>query len=343
MTSLKILVLPILLLCTLLPPDTNAQEYEVIELGDPVSILGSPEKQAELFQPWDFVGGNGDTIYVLDYGDRKVHVFNYSGDLLHSFGREGQGPGEFLAPRMLAFTSDHVIVGDTRSLRLEVFSSSGKYIKSIRLESIPRDIVGHDGNVYVSSMWQSGAPVSRISIENPDDNALLLTDAEQLTQIIEGNNRFVESFKVARIYLSVIDDHLIASFGGNGAIATIPIDANNTDPSWVLLDHELLDEYKRRFRGIVTKNKEERTYVPNVFYGSASIWSSNILGCELRTYEQNKYEGIVCFLFDLSTGQVIGEVRSDIEGLNSFQRVSNGVYASLDYGNARVLLFRPDQ
>ena len=43
-------------------------------------------------------------IYVVDSGAKNIKKFNSHGKFLKTIGREGQGPGEFLAPRLLAST-----------------------------------------------------------------------------------------------------------------------------------------------------------------------------------------------------------------------------------------------
>src|SRR5690606_18900844 len=48
----------------------------------------------------------GHDIAVLDGQDRRLHILGRDGDLKHSFGRFGEGPGEFRTPRDLTACGD---------------------------------------------------------------------------------------------------------------------------------------------------------------------------------------------------------------------------------------------
>lgn len=48
----------------------------------------------------------GHDIAVLDGQDRRLHIFGQDGELKHSFGRFGEGPGEFRTPRDLTACGD---------------------------------------------------------------------------------------------------------------------------------------------------------------------------------------------------------------------------------------------
>lgn len=59
-------------------------------------IIGSPDEDAEcLFFPRQAEIGPDSNIYALDSGDAFIKVFSPSGEFLHKFGGEGEGPGEF--------------------------------------------------------------------------------------------------------------------------------------------------------------------------------------------------------------------------------------------------------
>jgi len=74
-------------------------------------------------------------LYVADSGWNKIFKFNADGQYLVSFGREGQGPGEFLArpgryPLKISVGNDsNIYITDSKSERLSIFTDVGSYIK----------------------------------------------------------------------------------------------------------------------------------------------------------------------------------------------------------------------
>jgi hypothetical protein len=76
------------------------------------------------------------SIYVLDYGDKAVKVFDPSGRFQRKFGREGGGPGEFTRPTGLRVDSV-VRVFDTLQQRAVVFTLQGIHRETPELPSLP--------------------------------------------------------------------------------------------------------------------------------------------------------------------------------------------------------------
>ncbi len=76
------------------------------------------------------VRDNGN-IYVFDYKNFKFFVFDpTSGELLHTFGKKGQGPGEINMVLDFFFSKDTFIVYDMGKLHFFSIDQDFKYIKS---------------------------------------------------------------------------------------------------------------------------------------------------------------------------------------------------------------------
>lgn len=69
---------------------------------------------------------HGSTWFVLDTRDAAVHRVGPDGALLGSFGRRGEGPGEFESPEKLVVHGDTIVVWDQNQLRL--FTPAGEHI-----------------------------------------------------------------------------------------------------------------------------------------------------------------------------------------------------------------------
>ncbi len=74
-------------------------------------------------------------VYVLDWGDSKVKVFDPAGTLLREWGDPGTGDGQLSlananAPAMIAVDKNsHVYVCDPGNSRVQVFDSAGAFLK----------------------------------------------------------------------------------------------------------------------------------------------------------------------------------------------------------------------
>jgi len=79
-----------------------------------------------------------DRIYVTDTSEKNVKVFSPTGEHLFTFGRQGQGPGEFRAPRCLTILKNNVLVIDPLITypmnRFILFDFKGNYINSYNLD-----------------------------------------------------------------------------------------------------------------------------------------------------------------------------------------------------------------
>lgn len=71
------------------------------------------------------------TWFVLDRRGRRIHRFSQAGDLLGSFARRGEGPGELASPEAIAVHRDTVAVADRGTLHL--YEPDGAHIADRRL------------------------------------------------------------------------------------------------------------------------------------------------------------------------------------------------------------------
>ncbi|MCH7935442.1 MAG: hypothetical protein IIC36_15735, partial [Gemmatimonadetes bacterium] len=73
---------------------------------------------------------------VLDFLTREIRIFGRDGQHILTFGREGDGPGEFRGPaRMSVVHGDSVVVWDLDGRRISVFSDRGDFGRSFAFSS----------------------------------------------------------------------------------------------------------------------------------------------------------------------------------------------------------------
>lgn len=114
----------------------------------PVVSIG-PKSVAETGAPEEFgrvnsvaVGPDG-TLFVADGLNREVRVFGLDGVHQRTFGRNGEGPGEFRSLYSLAWVSDRLLTLDPSLGRIGEFSAGGEWLGQQRIEGSVSGSVGH--------------------------------------------------------------------------------------------------------------------------------------------------------------------------------------------------------
>ena len=75
---------------------------------------------------------NGDFFVADGYGNSRVVKFNKAGEFLMTWGKRGNGPGEFNLPHAIQLDSEgRVYVGDRENNRIQVFDANGNFIREI--------------------------------------------------------------------------------------------------------------------------------------------------------------------------------------------------------------------
>jgi hypothetical protein len=103
------------------------------------------------------------SIYIADLGNFRVQKFDKNGKYLLTFGRKGQGPGEFDLPIKVRLdeSTGNIAVQD-QVYTIEYFASDGKPLKSVRLANAFFDFrISPNGTVFAIIGTQSDLNVKR--------------------------------------------------------------------------------------------------------------------------------------------------------------------------------------
>lgn len=116
--------------------------------GDPNYVFGSVSGVAP---------APDGSVYVADSQIPAVRRYDGEGRWLADIGREGEGPGEYLYPRGIAYPpSHHLMVYDVRARRLTVYDEAGDHLDSFHTRSglYSGDIFEADtaGHAYVKNV-----------------------------------------------------------------------------------------------------------------------------------------------------------------------------------------------
>jgi hypothetical protein len=133
-------------------PDEERAGNELVLERDLV-IGRSGREDVAFYQATSPVVDDAGRIYVLDTGNHRVQVFDPAGELLLTFGAEGQGPGELSRPQGLAILGDNILVSDGQNSRVSEFTRDGAHVADHAISSrvIPRQFTGRaDGTIVMA-------------------------------------------------------------------------------------------------------------------------------------------------------------------------------------------------
>lgn len=68
-----------------------------------------------------------DRIFVLDFSQDRVQIFDHSLNFISQFGSTGSGDGEFNSPTQIVSNSTHILVLDRSNYRVQIFDHNGIY------------------------------------------------------------------------------------------------------------------------------------------------------------------------------------------------------------------------
>lgn len=98
-------------------------------------------EMAMLNKPLDLRVDDQGRVYVMDWGDVHIKVYDSQGRFLRTIGRKGQGPGEFDVPAFFdLMTGGKVCVLDGRQRRITILTSEGAYISGFRFDGYFRSL-----------------------------------------------------------------------------------------------------------------------------------------------------------------------------------------------------------
>jgi hypothetical protein len=103
---------------------------------EPVRKIGdvdAADEKTAFYLPATVALDGAGNIYVLDSGNNRIQKFTPDAKYLATFGRQGQGPGEFSYPTWLDIDSaGNLYVSDPMNERVQVLGPDGREIRTIK-------------------------------------------------------------------------------------------------------------------------------------------------------------------------------------------------------------------
>jgi hypothetical protein len=135
-----------LVAAALLSADAAAQD-RVVRLperdrplaGTPTQVFAVGRENGAAHETFGIVAGvafdASDNLYVLDRQASRVMVYDRTGRFIRQIGKEGEGPGELMAPVQLAIAGDGtVVVNDMGRPGYSLFRPDGTFLRNVVLE-----------------------------------------------------------------------------------------------------------------------------------------------------------------------------------------------------------------
>jgi hypothetical protein len=131
------------------------------------------------YRPSDMAfDGTNQLIYIADYGNDRVVVFDTGGKFVRAIGKKGQGPGDFSGPTGLCVMEDsRLAVADYGNNRIQIFSPGGEFQRAVNTKELRvADILIAGEEIYtLSSFGASGYHL----------NMALKEDSQPLVQVLD--------------------------------------------------------------------------------------------------------------------------------------------------------------
>ena len=137
--------------------EIQTSPFTVIVYPDPTQVHQSVRVIEGVHGPFGAAFNSHGEMYVTEYSNHQVAVFDSSHKRISTVGSKGHGPGQFLSPRFIAIdTNDNIYV--TSEHKLQKFSRNGEFVKSVGSGSagskpgefhFPRAVKVYQNQVYV--------------------------------------------------------------------------------------------------------------------------------------------------------------------------------------------------
>jgi hypothetical protein len=173
----------------LISPDYPRDGREIYSFEEDLNIgLEEGDEHYQLYRPQDIKVTDDGDIYVIDWRENHLRVYDKDGKYLRTVAQKGRGPGEFETPASFDFLSDgSLVLLDGRNRQVSILDKNGVYQSGFKVEGYCRNLIvdGQD-QLY----WEKTLPKE--------------VDVIGLTQIIEDK---------LNIYCSDLDGRLLHDFG----------------------------------------------------------------------------------------------------------------------------------
>ncbi len=206
-----------------LPGEDRWLEVDFAEVYTVGALTGADWEQFGNVRTVAFDGAG--RLHVFDGQASRIVVVDVMGGLVHEFGREGEGPGEFRsAVAMAVLTDGRVVVGDTGHRAYSVFDANGIFQRMVRMGGDPRTAIvgrlfGQPGEDALVSQATFGTGGTAVSIRN---NAPLPPDTTKPIERIDLTGEEISKVTIVEAWLPPLADSVSTGVVLNGVELKVP-------------------------------------------------------------------------------------------------------------------------
>ncbi len=142
----------ILMSVSLTPHSFGSEDFDPLHQWGSFGVIDS----GEFAYPRSIAIGDDGSIYVNDFGNKRIQKFASTGEYITDWGNGGKGLGEFSSPSGIAVDGDFVFVVDRDGNRVQKFSVDGEFLTTWGKRGVsegqfyfPTAIFAENGIVYV--------------------------------------------------------------------------------------------------------------------------------------------------------------------------------------------------
>ena len=193
-----------------------------------------------------------DNLYVADSKLHRIFKFNKNGEFISSFGREGQGPGEFTGRLRMSVGDDNkIIITDIEGSKISIYSARGEFIRQFFLPGFTNDeaLANSQGDIFLLS--EGGFYViDRKSSSLKHKNSFLGLNYHLNFSPIQPTSKLIFRMSKNLSFMSIHklisdDDHLYVVF--NNSQIVVHLDQQNKILYQFRIDHQrFVGDFKNR-------------------------------------------------------------------------------------------------
>jgi hypothetical protein len=151
----------------------------IVEAGVQLDDAGQPV----LARPERLSTDSAGRIFITDFSDKNVKVYDRRGRRILTIGRPGRGPGEFQALLTAQAYGDSLAAYDFADARLSIFSADGRFVRSLSLSRrefpVPFYVRVVDDSLFLSIAALPGMPRRPLLALLRPDGSVVSTFFEQ--------------------------------------------------------------------------------------------------------------------------------------------------------------------
>jgi hypothetical protein len=174
-------------------PSTSLYGEFAFDLEEELVLGGDPDKEDYYFPRGARLSVDDDgNFYVCDGGNKRIQMYDRSGQYVQTIGRQGQGPGEYMSPSQVLFgPGGDLYVHAGREII--IYEDDGAYKEKLLLKTfLSPAMIGSDGSI-ITTRQPSISPGGhkRAIVQLKADGSILRMLAEFQGELSEGQNVIV--------------------------------------------------------------------------------------------------------------------------------------------------------